>query len=108
MLYSLEATDTQYIVKTPLPGHDVKDVNVSVKKNHLLIETRQDSEEEVPHEKVRKIRSFGEFFWNKPRVELMIPVHEEIDPNTVQAKLSRGILTVTFTRTPGTKVEVQE
>ncbi|MFX1293950.1 MAG: Hsp20/alpha crystallin family protein [Promethearchaeota archaeon] len=108
MPYSVEATKTEYIIKMPLPGHDVKNIEVSVKKNCVLIETHAPQEEKKKEEQPRKIKGFGEFLWNKPNVEVMIPLEDEIDPDTVKAKLSRGILTVTIARRPGTIIDIEE
>ncbi len=54
------------------------------------------------------IISFARFFWNKPHVQVEIPVKEQIDTENVKAKFIRGILTVTFQKKPAIKVEVEE
>ncbi|HUX99015.1 MAG TPA: Hsp20/alpha crystallin family protein [Candidatus Deferrimicrobium sp.] len=107
--YSLKATDTEYIIEMPLPGLDVADIKVSVKKNKVFIETHREKPiKEEGKEAPQLIRSFGGFFWKKPRVATVIRVDDEINPDTVKAKLLRGILTVTLARTPGNKINVEE
>jgi HSP20 family protein len=106
MPYTLEATDTEYIITMLLPGYDVKNVTVSVKDNNILIEARKEPQAE--EKKPRKIRSVGGFLWRRPHVETLIPVREAVDATTVKAKLSRGLLTVTFAKGERTKIGVEE
>jgi HSP20 family molecular chaperone IbpA len=120
--HSLHETDTEYIVLVPLPGYDPEEVEVSVKGNELLIDTKDpeeaeeqqtgetaegsegSEEEEEITEKV--LMNMGEHIWNKPRAHLRIPFEAPINEDTVRAKLAKGILTVRFQKTPGKTVKV--
>ncbi len=109
MPYTLKASETEYLITMPLPGYDSTEVEVSVKGRSVLIEARK--ERKKPGDRgngYRKIRSVGDFLWRKRHVRVLVPVHEKIEPETVKAKLSKGLLKVTFKRTPGTKVDVVE
>lgn len=110
MPYDLEETDGEYIVTTALPGFEVKNIDVSVKGNTILIEAKKEipTEEVDPEKKTRKITSMGGFIWSRPLISVKVPVAEEIDSESVKAKLSRGILKITFKKIPGKKVNVEE
>ena len=106
MPYDLAETDEDYIVTMALPGYEVKDIEVSVKGNSILIEAKKEiTKEEDP--KVRKLVSLGDFIWNRPNITVKIPVDNEIDPEHVKAKLSKGILNITFKKIPGKKVDIE-
>ena len=107
--HDLAETDDQYILSMPLPGWEVKDVEVSIKGNNILVETlRPETEKapetEDPHHRFLPMTKF----WNKPNVHVTVPVEEEIDPESVKAKLARGILEIRFNKKPGKKIDVIE
>lgn len=110
--YDLAETDEEYLLTIPLPGYEAKDVAVSVKGNHVLIEAER--KETTPKEgpadakKLHPIVSMGEYTWNRPRIEAKIPVKDEIDTENVKARLDRGILTVRFKKKPAAKISVAE
>lgn len=106
MPHSLEETKTEYIIKILLPGFDVEQVDVSVKENLIFVEAKKPEAEET--EGVRVVRGRGKFLWNKPHVAVKIFIDEKIKPETVKAKLAKGILTITVEKVPGTNVEVEE
>jgi HSP20 family molecular chaperone IbpA len=120
MPYDLSQTKEEYIVTMPLPGFDVKEIQVSVKGSNILIEAnkveaKKDESSNTEDKKVdtstaepETVVSIGRLFWDKPHVEVNIPVKEEIDPGHVKAKLSRGLLSVRFQKKPSTKINVEE
>ena len=105
MPYDLAETDEEYIVTMALPGYEVKDIEVSVKGSSILIEANKEIKKEEDS-KVRKVVSMGEYLWNRPHLSVKIPVDNEIDPEHVKAKLSKGILIITFKKIPGKKVDI--
>ena len=108
MPYDLEEDDGTYYVTMPLPGFDVKDIEVSVKGDAILIEakkTPETTEAETP--KRKKIINIGEAIWKRP-ISVKIPVQDEIEPTKVKAKLKRGILEVQFSKKPGTTIPIAE
>lgn len=102
MPYDIDETATQYIITMPLPGFDAKDLDVSVKGNYLYIDAKK-PETEVTDTKPRKHRRF----WNRPHISVKIYIDEEIKPESVKAILSKGLLTITVEKVPGTKVDIQ-
>ncbi|MHA1684104.1 MAG: Hsp20/alpha crystallin family protein [Promethearchaeota archaeon] len=113
MPYSLRETGDEYILTMPLPGHDASNIEVSVKGTSILIEAHppdvmKDSDALEDLEDVKIVTSMMEFLWNKPDVEVQIPVMDTINPETVKARLSKGILTVIFKKEPSTRVSVAE
>lgn len=108
--YDLDETDDEYILTVAMPGHDAKDIEVSVKGNHVLIEAtkkEEEKKEETPDAKQpRRLVSTGDLFWNRPRVEVKVPLEDEIDPENIKAKLDRGILSVRFKKKPKAKIPV--
>lgn len=107
--YDLDETEdgNEYIVTMALPGYDVKEIEVSVKGNNILIEANKDATNKE-EEKTKKIVTMGSIFWDRPHLSVKIPVNEEIDTENVQAKLSKGILKIRFKKIPGTKINVEE
>ena len=120
MPYDLSQTKEEYIVTMPLPGFDVKEIQVSVKGSNILIEANkpeikknnsqpngEKTQEPNPTEP-ETVVSIGRIFWDKHHIEVNIPVKEEINPENVKAKLTRGLLTVRFQKKPGTHIKVEE
>ncbi len=109
MPYDLEEDEKTYYVTMPLPGYDVKDIQVSVKGNTILIEAEKEENEKSDTEmkKRKKIMNMGGLIWNRP-IEVKIPVQDEIDPDKVKAKLKKGLLEVKFTKIPGTSIKIDE
>lgn len=106
MPYTLEETDSEYIIKMPLPGFAVKDVDCSVKENFIYIEAQKPEEEKESQPRI--VRSMGEFLWNRPHIAVKVYIDEKIKPDTVKAKLAKGILIISVEKIPGTKVNIEE
>ncbi|TFG04634.1 MAG: Hsp20/alpha crystallin family protein [Promethearchaeota archaeon] len=106
MPYALDETRTEYIVTMPLPGFDAENVEVSVKGNHLFIEAKK-PRSETEADKPRRVHSIGRHLWNKRHVAVKVFIDEEIKPETVKAKLAKGLLTVTIEKVPGQKINLE-
>jgi HSP20 family protein len=100
-------TDKEYVVTAELPGLERNDVEISLEGNMLTIrgekkmETPQDDKDKNLHVNER---SYGVFY----RV-LELPA--AVDPATVQATMSKGVLKVTIpkpARPESQKIEVKE
>jgi HSP20 family protein len=89
----LAETEKEIIITAELPGLEEKDVNVSLSGDQLVIsgEKRDDKEE---HNKTfhRIERNWGSF-------QRVLPLYWEVDRNNVRAVFSKGVLTVTLTKT---------
>ncbi|MDD1778055.1 MAG: Hsp20/alpha crystallin family protein [Candidatus Helarchaeota archaeon] len=106
--YELEESHTEYIITMPLPGFDLNEIDVSVKENTILVEAQKPEAPEAPKEpQNRKIWSFGAFLWKRSNIATKIALPEKIKPDSVKAKLAKGILTITVEKIPGTKVPIE-
>lgn len=111
MPYELQETDKEYIVIMPLPGYESKEITVSVNGSNILIEAEHPAKTEPVKEDPNAptiVRSYARFVWDRPKIEVLVPVEEEIQTEKVKAKLNRGMLTATFEKKPRTKVPVEE
>lgn len=109
VLYDLEETSTEYIVTMPLPGFDISEIDVSVKENAIYVEAQKAETPEATKEpQPRKLRSWGDLLWNRSNMSVKIALPDSINPDSVKAKLAKGILTVTVEKIPGTKVPVEQ
>ena len=108
VLYDLEETSTEYIVTMPLPGFDLNEIDVSVKENSIYVEAQKPEASEAPKEpQPRKLWSWGDLLWNRSHMAVKIAMPETINPDSVKAKLAKGILTITVEKIPGTKVPIE-
>jgi HSP20 family protein len=100
-------TDKNIEVSVELPGFERKDVDISLDGNVLAIraERKVEQEQEQKDKNVHMTeRSYGVFY----RV-LELPM--TVDPSTVQATMSKGVLNITIPKPPQTetkKIEVKE
>jgi HSP20 family protein len=106
--YDLEETHSEYILSMALPGFDISEIDVSVKENTILVEAQKPEAPEAPKEpQTRKVWSFGAFLWKRSNVTTKIALPETIKPDSVKAKLAKGILSITVEKIPGTKVPIE-
>ncbi len=77
---------------------DEKDVNVVLKSGGLTIkgEKKSGSEEKKQNGYIYSERTYGSFY-------RQIPLPEEIDPDSVEAKSKNGVLTITLPKTEKAK-----
>jgi HSP20 family protein len=101
-------TDKAIEITAELPGLERKDVDISLEDNVLTIRGEKKVEQEQKDDKNKNYRlaerSYGVFY----RV-LELPT--AIDPSSVQAIMSKGVLKVTIpkpVRTEAKKIEVKE
>lgn len=88
---NLYATETGYVLESPLPGVDEKSIDVSLTANVLTLTAEQSVEEQADVEKQwhRRERSNGKFV---RRVDLP----DDIDASGVKAEYRQGLLRITL------------
>jgi len=108
MPYDFDETKNEYIVTMPLPGLEVKDIEVSVRGNEILIEARKEKEPiEEGEEQPIKLEKQASWILNRP-ISVRIAVQSEIDPEKVKARLKLGVLKVNFTKFPKTTIDIYD
>ena len=86
-------TEKEIIVTAELPGLEEKDVNVSLSGDQLIISGEKKEEKEEKNRTFHRIeRNWGSF-------QRSLPLYWEVDRNTIKAIFSKGVLTVTLTKT---------
>ena len=84
----LRETDNGYRVTAELPGLNEDDVEINLRDNSLVISGEKKAEHEGQDEnRFYSERSFGRF-------QRVIPFPVEIDPDKVEAKFEKGVLTI--------------
>jgi HSP20 family protein len=103
----ISETDKEFAITTELPGLERKDVEISLEDNVLTIRGEKKMETS-PNDKNKNEhvseRSYGVFY----RV-FELPV--TVDPNSVQATMSNGVLKITIPKpapTQSKKIEIKE
>jgi HSP20 family protein len=101
-------TDKEIVITAELPGLERKDVEVSLDDNILTIRGEKTIEAEPKDEKTKNVhvseRAYGVFY-------RMLELPTGIDPSTVQATMSKGVLKVTIpkpARSETKKIDVKE
>lgn len=85
----IEETDEAYVIRSELPGVDVKDVEVTLRNDMLVIRGEKREEQERKEGGFRRSeRRYGAF-----HRELRLP--GSVDASKIEAKCHSGILTVT-------------
>ena len=108
MPYDLEETKNEYIVTMPLPGLEVKNIEVSVRGSEILIEAKREPKPiEEGVEQPVKLEKQASWILNRS-ISVRIEVQSAIDPEKVKARLKLGILTVNFTKLPKTTINIDE
>ena len=98
----------EYIVTMPLPGLEVKDIEVSVRGSEILIEAKREQKPiEEGVEQPVKLEKQASWILNRP-ISVKIAVQSAIDPEKVKARLKLGVLTVNFTKLPKTTIDIDE
>ncbi len=110
MPYDIQEHENKVIITVPLPGYGKDDVNISVRGKELLIQADRDDIPQMDIDTPEFQRKMGNrFFWARP-IDMRIPVGSEIPPETVKAKIEKGLLEVSFekTQSKNVKIEVEE
>ncbi|MFQ3592962.1 MAG: Hsp20/alpha crystallin family protein [Gemmataceae bacterium] len=90
----VEEDDKQFVIKADLPGVDVKDVEVSIVDNVLVLRGHKKEEREEKNKNYHRLERFeGQF-----HREIALP--RGIDAEHIQAKSHQGVLTVTIPKKP--------
>jgi HSP20 family protein len=106
---SMEVTETdkELVISAELPGLERKDVDISLDDNVLTIRGEKKSETS-PDDKNKNVhvseRSYGVFY-------RVLELPSGIDPSSVQATMSKGVLKITIpkpARAQPKKIEVKE
>jgi HSP20 family protein len=109
LMPSMEVTesDKELVITAELPGLERKDVDISLEDNVLTIRGEKKSEAS-PDDKNKNVhvseRSYGVFY-------RVLELPSGIDPSSVQATMSKGILKITIpkpARAQPKKIEVKE
>ncbi len=102
------ATDKQIVITAELPGLERKDVDVTLEDNILTIRGEKKIETESKDDKTKNVhvseRAYGVFY-------RMLELPTGIDPSTVQATMSKGVLKVTIPKpvhSETKKIDVKE
>lgn len=83
--------DGKYGIELSLPGYEAKDVNVEVNGNTVTISgSRKDSDEKKTARYYRREVRSGSFMRS-------VALQQELDATKVDAKLDKGILSITLT-----------
>jgi HSP20 family protein len=100
-------TDKEFVITAELPGLERKDVEISLEGNVLTIRGEKKIETS-PDDKNKNVhvseRSYGVFY-------RVIELPASVDPSSVQATMSNGVLKITIpkpARAASKKIEVKE
>ena len=92
-------TDDTFKIEVAAPGLDKKDFNLSIEKDHLIIESSKKEEKEVKEEKFTR----REFNYASFKRSFYLP--ETVDANKIGAKYENGVLNITLPKVEKTEVE---
>jgi len=110
LLPSIDATETdkEIVITAELPGLERKDVDVTLEDSILIIRGEKKIEAEQKDDKNQNVhvaeRAYGVFY-------RMLELPPGVDPSTVQATMSNGVLKVTIPKPAHSetkKIEVKE
>lgn len=99
-------SDKDFKVTAELPGMDVKDIQISLEQDSLVLSGEKKSEYEEKQKGYHRLeRRFGSF-------QRVIPLTTEVDESKVDAQFKNGVLTITLPKTPAAvktarKIEVK-
>lgn len=95
----VEETNDAILVKADLPGIDPKDVEIAVQDRSLTLKGEKREEREDKQKQYHRIERFsGQFFRS-------IPLPAEADLERIAATSSKGVVTVTIPKKPGTQAK---
>jgi HSP20 family protein len=86
----MKETDKNIIVSAELPGMNEKDINVTLRENNLILEGEKKTEKKREEKGFYSSEfSYGSFYRS-------IPLHAEVDSDSVEARYRDGVLEVTL------------
>lgn len=89
-------------VSVALPGLDKKDVKVEIQNNRLLISSEKQYENEEKNKNwIRREYGYASF-------QRMFQLPEGADPETIQAEMKNGVLTIKVAKLPGYESKVKQ
>lgn len=86
-------TDHEISVSLDLPGMTEQDVEITVNDGHLVIRGERRSHAPENAKLLFSNQSFGEF-------QRTLGFHDSLDPDSIQAVMENGVLTITMSRRP--------
>lgn len=92
----VEETDAAVLVKADLPGVDAKDVEVTVQNGAVVLRGQKNESREEKGTNYARVERFSGSFYRS------IPLPAEADESRVSATSSKGVVTVTIPKKPGT------
>jgi HSP20 family protein len=98
---NVSETDKEVRVTAELPGVEEKDIDVTVTRNALTIKGEKHTEHEEKSESHYHVeRSFGSF-------ERTVPLPAEVVTDKVDARFSKGVLTISMPKTETAQAEAR-
>lgn len=92
-LADVEETDDAWVAEIELPGVKKEDVDIEVSGGRLTVSGERHEQQRTGKVR-RRTRTIGAFHFE-------LDVHNEIDPDRVQANLDHGVLTVRLPKPAG-------
>ncbi len=105
MPYDVSKESDNIVVTMPLPGFNIEDITLSVKKNELMVEAKKDYHDQKEG-KLPENAIGGKFFWDRP-ISMKITTHQEIPIDKIKASLKKGLLRVRFPVEKAHKVHIE-
>lgn len=100
-LLNVAESEKEVTVTAELPGMDEKDIDVGLSENILTIKGEKKIENETKEKNFHRIeRSYGSF-------SRSVQLPTEIDPERVEAKFAKGVLTVKLAKTMAAQQNVR-
>jgi len=89
----------EIVVKAELPGIDVKDVEVRLENNQLVIQGEKKRESKEEKDNILRMEvSYGSFY-------RVIPLPAEVKEDKIKAKYKKGVLTITLPKSEQAKAK---
>ena len=102
-------TNEEFVVLAAIAGVQIKDLDISVEKEMMIIKgDRQDPHEDPtnPSTSLRARKFFAqECYWGP--FSRKIVLHENIDTNAAKAEINKGLLTIKIPKTDGTSIKTK-
>lgn len=93
----VEETNDSILVKADLPGIDPKDVEIAVQDRSLTLKGEKHEEREDKQKQYHRIERFSGSFFRT------IPLPAEADLERISASSSKGVVTITIPKKPGSQ-----